>query len=79
MKKIILPILFFTVSAVVLAQTDLVTSEGITSALHQANIGKITFMAQTIPLENYQEADFLKTFELRETGDLNIRVLWPIR
>src|SRR5687767_11504310 len=58
----------------IFAQADIVKSEGITSPLHQANIGKITFMSKIIPVENYKETDFLKTFELKETGDLNIRV-----
>lgn len=53
---------------------DLVKSEGVTSALHRANTGKITFMGKPVPVENYSEADFLKTYELRETGDLNIRI-----
>ena len=66
-----LSLLFFSA---VFGQTDLVKSEGITSPLHQANIGKVTFMGKPIPLENYKETDFLKTFELKETGDLNIRV-----
>jgi CubicO group peptidase (beta-lactamase class C family) len=55
-------------------QADLVETEGITSPLHRANTGKITFMAAPIPIENYRETDFLKTFELKATGDLNIRV-----
>jgi len=54
--------------------TDLIKDDGIVSALHQSNIGKITFMAKPIPIENYKESDFLKTFELREDSDLNIRV-----
>ena len=61
-------------SNAVFAQTDIVKSEGITSPLHQSNVGKITFMGKPIPLENYKETDFLKSFELKETGDLNIRV-----
>jgi Beta-lactamase class C and other penicillin binding proteins len=73
-NKIICAALYLFISNTVFAQTDIVKSEGITSPLHQANIGKITFMAKPIPLENYKETDFLKTFELKETGDLNIRV-----
>jgi CubicO group peptidase (beta-lactamase class C family) len=60
--------------SIIFGQTELVKTDGITSDLHRANVGKITFMAQPIPIENYQETDFLKTYELRETGDLNIRV-----
>src|ERR1044071_4129722 len=66
--------LYLLLSNTVFGQTDLVKSEGITSPLHQANIGKITFMSKPIPIESYKETDFLKTFELKETGDLGIRV-----
>lgn len=54
--------------------SDLVQTDGIKTPLHQANIGKITFMDGNIPLEAYQETDFLKTFELKPATNLNIRV-----
>lgn len=73
-NKIIFAALFLLLSQNIFSQSDIVKSEGITSPLHQANIGKITFMSKLIPVENYKESDFLKTFELKETGDLNIRV-----
>lgn len=63
-----------SLSGAAFGQADIVKSEGITSPLHRAHAGKITFMSKLIPIENYKEADFLKTFELKETGDLNIRV-----
>ncbi|HEX8396754.1 MAG TPA: serine hydrolase [Pyrinomonadaceae bacterium] len=65
---------FLLLSAAAFGQADIVKSEGITSQLHQANVGKITFMSKLVPVENYKESDFLKTFELKEAGDLNIRV-----
>src|SRR5688572_20883656 len=76
MRNRILPsFLFLLISAAAFGQTGgIVKSEGITGALHQANVGRIAFMAKPIPIENYRETDFLKTYELRETGDLNIRV-----
>jgi CubicO group peptidase (beta-lactamase class C family) len=55
------------------ADVDIVKNEGITSPLHQANIGKITFMSKLIPIESYKETDFLKTLELTNTGDLSVR------
>lgn len=67
-------IIFTFLSNAVFGQTDLVKSEGITSPLHRANVGKISFMSKPIPVENYTESDFLKAYELKETGDLNIRV-----
>jgi CubicO group peptidase (beta-lactamase class C family) len=53
--------------------TDSIKSEGITSPLHQANIGKITFMGNAIPMDEYREIDFLKTIELTDSTDFNIR------
>jgi hypothetical protein len=67
-------IIFMPLAGAVFRQTDLVKSEGLTSPLHRANVGKITFMSKAIPIESYQESDFLKTYELKEKGDLNIRV-----
>lgn len=70
LSLIILPLL----SGTVFGQADLVKSDGVTGSLHQANVGRITFMAKPIPIESYRESDFLKTFELKETGDLNLRL-----
>ncbi|MDJ1504379.1 serine hydrolase [Xanthocytophaga agilis] len=53
--------------------TDLVKSEGITSPLHQSNVGHITFMSKVIPIEEYKETDFLQAFQLKEGVDLNMR------
>jgi CubicO group peptidase (beta-lactamase class C family) len=53
---------------------DLVPTDGITSELHQAHIGQITFMKGNIPLEQYKESDFLTSFNLTRKSDLNIRV-----
>ncbi len=54
--------------------TDIVKSEGITSPLHQKNIGKITFMGSPIEIQNYKESDFLTSFILKDTTDFNLRV-----
>ena len=53
--------------------TDSLKNDGITSPLHQANIGKITFMGNAIPMDEYRETDFLKTIELTDSTDFNIR------
>jgi CubicO group peptidase (beta-lactamase class C family) len=73
-KRIFLAsILFFTI--LISAQNnDLVKTDGITTDLHKNNIGKITFMHGNIPLNQYKESDFLKSYELRRKSDLNIRV-----
>ena len=53
---------------------DIVQTDGITTPLHQANIGRITFMSDNIPIETCKESDFLTSFELKRVSDLNIRV-----
>jgi CubicO group peptidase (beta-lactamase class C family) len=66
-------VLFLLLSATAFGQADIVKSEGITSPLHQANLGRIAFTSKSVPVESLKETDFLKTFELNETGDLAIR------
>lgn len=75
MNIVIGSILFvFLFTQASLGQTsDFVQDDGITSAVHQANIGKIIFMEKPVPIENFKESDFVKTVELKENADLNIR------
>ena len=44
-NKIILAALFLLLSQNISGQADIVKSDGITSPLHQANVGKIAFTA----------------------------------
>jgi CubicO group peptidase (beta-lactamase class C family) len=53
---------------------DLVKSDSVIYSIHKANIGKIAFMKDAIPIENFQQKDFLTAFELKDNIDLNIRV-----
>lgn len=53
---------------------DFVKSDAISLPIHQANLGKIAFMKENISIENFKQSDFLKSFELKENTDLNIRV-----
>jgi len=53
---------------------DFVKSDSIIFPIHKSNIGKIAFMKQPIAVENLKETDFLKSFEIKEETDLNIRV-----
>ncbi|MDI5887590.1 serine hydrolase domain-containing protein [Flavobacterium yafengii] len=55
-------------------KTEFVKSDSIMYPVHKSNIGKIAFMGQAIAIENFKETDFLKSFELKEKTDLNIRV-----
>jgi CubicO group peptidase (beta-lactamase class C family) len=75
MKKIIIPMTFCLALSIILSGQgqDLVKNEGITNPLHRAHIGEIAFMSKPIPVQDYRESDLLKTFELKENCDLNIR------
>lgn len=50
----------------------IVANEGITSQLHKDHIGEITFMRGLVPISEYTENDFLKSFEIREDSNLAI-------
>jgi len=56
------------------AQLSLVKTQGITSALHQTNIGKIIFTSKAIRQGELKEADFLKQYELTNKSNLFITV-----
>ena len=70
----ILTTIFVTTFKLFGQTSDIVKSDSIVYAIHKANIGKIAFMGQIVPIENFKETDFLSTFELKEKNDLNIRV-----
>lgn len=53
---------------------DFVKSDKIKYPIHKENIGKIVFMSRNIPIENFKQSDFLETFELKDSTDLDIRV-----
>ncbi|MBZ0202907.1 MAG: beta-lactamase family protein [Ignavibacteria bacterium] len=55
-------------------QNSFVIDNGILNDLHKNNTGRITFMAENIPIEEFEESDFLTSFELKQKCDLNIRV-----
>ena len=59
--------------AAAFAQADIVKSEGMTSPLHQANVGRIAFVARHVSADSLNAADLLRTFELKGTGDLAMR------
>jgi CubicO group peptidase (beta-lactamase class C family) len=75
MTKRILLLLLLSFCASVPAQIkDLYVTDAITSDLQKGHTGKITFMQGNIPLAEYKETDFLKSYELKYRSDLNIRV-----
>lgn len=51
--------------------SDIVEHKGITSPLHEANIGKIVFVPGVFPLAEYKETTFLSSFEIEDNSDLN--------
>ena len=54
--------------------SDLVKTQGITSAVHQANIGKIIFTDKDIPAADLKPTDFLNTYALTNKSNLFITV-----
>jgi CubicO group peptidase (beta-lactamase class C family) len=75
MRKILVLIFLSLFCLTIFGQSqDLVKTDGITTDLHKKSIGKITFMNGNIPLDQYKESDFLKSFPLTYKSDLNIRV-----
>lgn len=55
-------------------QQDIVKTQGITSPMHQANIGKIIFTSESIPIDDLNVTDILKSYELTNKSDLFIIV-----
>lgn len=53
---------------------DLIKTQGITSAVHQANIGKIIFTDKDIPAADLKATDFLTTYALTNKSNLFITV-----
>ncbi len=69
--SVIILFTYFNISAQI---QDFVKRDSIIYTIHKSSIGKIAFMEQSIAIENFKETDFLKSFELKENSDLNIRV-----
>jgi CubicO group peptidase (beta-lactamase class C family) len=75
MKRIIILAFANLFWLITFSQTsNFVKSDSIIYPIHKANIGKIAFMGQFVPIENFKETDFLESFELKEKTDFNIRV-----
>jgi len=74
-RHMLIFIIAFLTNCNLFGQTsDLVKSDSIVYEIHKANIGKIAFMGQIVPIENFKQSDFLTSFELKEKTDFNIRV-----
>lgn len=73
-KQLFFLLLLFTGNSSFGQLSNLVKSDSISYSIHKDNIGKIAFMGNTIPIENFKESEFLASFELKKKADLNIRV-----
>jgi len=76
MKTYLLSIVFIISWSIIVSaqQKDFVQNQGITSSLHQANIGRIIFTSENIPLEKIKESDFLSSYNLTNRSNLFITV-----
>ena len=76
MKSIILPILILITNSYILPaqQKNLVPTMGITSSLHQANIGRIIFTSREISLNDLKDSDFLAEYDLNNKSNLFMTV-----
>lgn len=75
MKRILVTIILSVCCLSTFGQVkDIVSTDGIVTDLHKNNVGKITFMNGNIPLDQYKKSDFLTSFPLTYSSDLNIRV-----
>lgn len=66
-------LLFTLLSFFAVCQSNLVEPDPIKEGVHQRNSGKITFMPTSIPIENYNESDFISTITLSKDASLYIR------
>ncbi|MEO9483952.1 MAG: serine hydrolase [Ekhidna sp.] len=48
-----------------------VNHKGISTPMHEGHVGRIVFMSNTRPLKDCNESDFLSSFEIKESSDLN--------
>lgn len=70
----ILTTIFMTTCSLFGQTADFVKSDKITYPVHKANVGKIAFMGENIPIEKFKKSDFLTTFELKENSNLDMRI-----
>lgn len=54
--------------------TNIVTNQGITSAFHQANLGKVLFTAKNISVSQLRQADVLREYMFTNKSDLFMTV-----
>jgi len=73
-RLILLLYLVVVTSAIFGQSPDIVASNGITSKLHQKNVGKIIFTSRAVPLSELNASHFLNNYELTNKSNLYISV-----
>jgi len=72
-------LIFFIITATICrlsAQVgNIIEPDPITSALQKANMGKVVFEADTIPLEKLEQTDLLTSYEAKPANNLYMRLL----
>ncbi|MBO0948401.1 serine hydrolase domain-containing protein [Fibrella forsythiae] len=68
--SLLLFLLLFVTNHLLSQSPDLVPTQGITSAIHQANIGQLRFTDKAMPSADLTEADFLGTYTLTNRSNL---------
>ena len=74
MRLPILIISLLIVTGLFAQSNNIVTTQGITSAFHQANLGKILFTSESIPVSKLQQKDVLIEYTLTHNSDLFMTV-----
>ncbi|SEN81342.1 CubicO group peptidase, beta-lactamase class C family [Mucilaginibacter gossypiicola] len=72
---LILSIILTTACKTFAQAGNIIEPEPITSALQKANMGKVVFEADTIPLEKLQQTDLLTGYEANAANNLYMRLL----
>lgn len=72
---LILSIIIAATCKIYAQEGNIIEPEPITSAFQKANIGKVVFEADTIPLEKLQQTDLLTGYEAKPANNLYMRLL----
>jgi CubicO group peptidase (beta-lactamase class C family) len=70
MRQSIFIILHFIAAGLYAQPKNIVTNQGITSEFHQANLGRILFTSQEIPVSQLRQKDILTEYTLTNNSDL---------
>src|ERR1044072_304385 len=74
MRIAVFTLLQLLVSSLFAQSTNIVTNQGITSAFHQANLGKVLFTAKSIAVSELRQEDVLQDYTFTNRSDLFMTV-----